>query len=446
MEYEKCLISRLPEDVQREVFLGNFSVAEKLIDKYLEMNIPELLRNRLLYEKERMKRLRKDFPYTRKEALALLRENIAGFRDEELDALIEHGFVDRMYMDGEERFYSRFIHNLFFLNPEMERRRIRRDEERENIRKIVNSAIDRILKERKGRKYKVRAGIKLKIKAYDDRPFRVWLPFPKEIYPLSNVRLVEAIPENFEISDNSTEQRTIFFESESREYLVEFEYIVAERYTEVDIGKIDEDISGMDKYLSEKPPHILFTPYLRRLAENIAGEERNPYLRAKRIYDWITRNIRYSYVREYSTYENIPEFVATSLRGDCGMQALLFITLCRILGIPARWQSGWFVSPIKASPHDWAEFYISPYGWLPADLSFGGARRNTEKYRAFYFGNLDAYRMIANTDIQGNFIPTKKYLRSDPVDNQRGEAETEDRNIYYDEMEYEMFVKKFEEL
>jgi len=32
------------------------------------------------------------------------------------------------------------------------------------------------------------------------------------------------------------------------------------------------------------------------------------------------------------------------------------------------------------------------------------------------------------------------------VDNQRGEAETEEGNIYYDEMEYEMFVKKFEEV
>ena len=128
------------------------------------------------------------------------------------------------------------------------------------------------------------------------------------------------------------------------------------------------------------------------------------------------------------------------------MQALLFITLCRISGIPARWQSGWFITPFHGSPHDWAEFYISPYGWLPADLSFGGARKNIEKYRTFYFGNLDAYRMIANTDIQGNFVPPKKYLRSDPVDNQRGEVETEERNIYYDEMEYYIFVKKFEEV
>ena len=37
-------------------------------------------------------------------------------------------------------------------------------------------------------------------------------------------------------------------------------------------------------------------------------------------------------MREYFTISNISEYAATNLKGDCGVQAILFITLCRIAG------------------------------------------------------------------------------------------------------------------
>ena len=52
------------------------------------------------------------------------------------------------------------------------------------------------------------------------------------------------------------------------------------------------------------------------------------------------------------------------------MQAMLFITMCRCAGVPARWQSGWETKPVGSSQHDWAEFYVEPWGWLP--YHFGG--------------------------------------------------------------------------
>ncbi|MBQ1390950.1 MAG: hypothetical protein IIY82_04315, partial [Firmicutes bacterium] len=47
-----------------------------------------------------------------------------------------------------------------------------------------------------------------------------------------------------------------------------------------------------------------------------------------------------------------------------------------------------------------------------------------ERECAFYFGNMDPYRMIFNTDIQEPFQPEKEQYRLDPYDNQEGEAET----------------------
>ena len=48
---------------------------------------------------------------------------------------------------------------------------------------------------------------------------------------------------------------------------------------------------------------------------------------------------------EYSTIENIPEYVLDNHKGDCGQVSLLFITLCRISGIPAHFQSGFMMHP-----------------------------------------------------------------------------------------------------
>lgn len=153
-------------------------------------------------------------------------------------------------------------------------------------------------------------------------------------------------------------------------------------------------------------------------------------------------------MRPYISILNIPEYAAYNLKGDCGVQAILFITLCRIVGIPSRWQSGLFVTPFSISPHDWAQFYIEPYGWLFADLSFGGNayRKNNIKKWNFYFGNLDPFRMVANSEFHYPLLPEKKFLRSDPYDNQIGEAEYLDRAIYQDEFDPIMQIIEAHEL
>ena len=76
-------------------------------------------------------------------------------------------------------------------------------------------------------------------------------------------------------------------------------------------------------------------------------------------------------------------------------------------------------------------FYIAPYGWLFADPSFGGSahRMGDSERNDFYFGNLDPFRMAANSELQADFDPPKTQLRIDPFDNQRGEAEYADVGI-----------------
>ena len=53
--------------------------------------------------------------------------------------------------------------------------------------------------------------------------------------------------------------------------------------------------------------------------------------------------------------------------------------------------------------------------------------------RKFYFGNLDPYRMVANSDFMVPFRTAKAHWRVAPYDNQVGEMETSDHGLTYGE-------------
>ena len=124
--------------------------------------------------------------------------------------------------------------------------------------------------------------------------------------------------------------------------------------------------------------------------------------------------------------------MATRLKGDCGVFALLFITLCRCAGVPARWQSGLYTTPLEIGMHDWAQFYVAPYG--------------LDYRRDFYFGNLDPFRMVAASEFQHEFDPPRRYMRYDPYDNQDGEAEYEDMPLLNSEIYTDQEMIEIEEL
>ena len=106
----------------------------------------------------------------------------------------------------------------------------------------------------------------------------------------------------------------------------------------------------------------------------------------------------------------------------------VLITLLRLNGIPARWQSGMMFSPTDYwNLHDWGQVYIAPYGWVPIDVTFGRMASNPD-IEWFYLGGLDGYRVAFNDEWGVPFFapgsPQAKHsFRSETVDSQRGEAE-----------------------
>lgn len=431
----KALAVGLPEDIQKLKWYGDFEGALRVIGLRLQGELPSMLRRRLELEREVLKTLPRQYPYSHQAAVALMRGSIEGFEEKELDHLRDENAVDWIYINGQLHYKNNFFSNLIKTRPNYATRLLdpSRLEQSARERAVLEQAVADMI--RQGRlSYRIRLRTTLKIQpefARVGERIRVHLPLPIEGFQAKNVRLLDASPQPKHIAAPDYPQRTAFFEQvlqPDQAFWVEYEYENHMNYVDPKPQRVLADQPAMAEHLGELPPHIAFTPYLRDLAREIVGGERNPLAKARLIYDFITTQVRYSFVRSYLTYENIPEYAATSLKGDCGMQALLFITLCRIVGVPARWQAGLYAMPLSAGEHDWAQFYIAPYGWLYADCSFGGSayRRGDHTLWNFYFGNLEPFRMPSNSAFQHDFDPPKAHLRFDPYDNQDGEAEYED--------------------
>lgn len=443
----------LPDDVLRLKNAGYIDAAQQKIDNLLSGFLPECMRKRLELEKHLMGLMDVgEYPCSREDALRILNEAFTDFKEAELNELMVAAAVDWIYINGEIHFHKLFLDNIIKTRPDY-RARLKRAEEntlQAARQKLLDDNIS-YMKHYGGRTAKITIRASIRINKQAERvgeKVRVHLPLPGICRQNKDIRILEASPEITLIAPEDAGQRTVYFETvlkPDQEFYVRYTYLNQVDYVEPDQAQVKGALPGFDT--GEQAPHIMFTPFMKELLAEIKGEEQNPLVIARKIYDFITVRMKYSFVREYAALDNISEYAAKNLKGDCGVQAILFITLCRLANIPARWQSGLFASETDTGCHDWAEFYIEPYGWLYADPSFGGSAYRlgqTERWH-YYFGNLDIFRMAANREIQSQLIPPKKYFRADPVDNQRGEVEYEDRGLDFSEFTAVQLTERIED-
>jgi transglutaminase-like putative cysteine protease len=183
----------------------------------------------------------------------------------------------------------------------------------------------------------------------------------------------------------------------------------------------------------------VFDKSLRRLSSEIVGDETQSTLIAQRIFRWVSENVPWAGAREYSTLHSLTDYALKRHHGDCGIQTMLFMSLCRLNGIPARWESGWITGP-QPNLHDWCAIYLKPYGWLPVDVSYGMQPSDDERTRWFYLGGIDSHRLVVNADYAQPLYPAKTFYRSEIVDFQRGEVEWRGGNLYFDQWTYDFHV------
>ncbi len=437
----------LPEDIQRRKEHGDYAGAIRLIDRQLSENgLTDAMRGSLLLQRKICQLLPTEFPYSKQEALQIVREYIPDFSLGELEELMDARRIRWIYVNGEERIFNRFFSSLCKALPGFGQRA---GVTLPGVESAVtgsreDSRLDLAIKKMQENgslttRIRIRATVKMKDAHFTPGMFlRAHLPIPAACGQQSDICIEKICPETGVLAPENAPQRTVCWEGyfqENQEFMVEYSYLHTAAYTDAYHGT---GIPGSyDFDLQEQPPHVVFSPYIQALCQELTQGKTEPLAKARAFYDFITLNMHYTYMPSYVMLENMAENCASSCTGDCGIFALLFLTLCRCAGIPAQWQSGLTAEPDFIGGHDWVRFYAEPYGWIFADPSYGTAavRAGKEERRQFYFGNLDPYRMVANSAFQVPFTIPKEQWRADPYDNQLGEIETDQRGFLFDEYE-----------
>ena len=444
---------------------GAFTEAAKMLSDRLAAERSPALRTTWLFEMDRLRRVRLDYSVNREKLWSQLQRSVRDVTREEFDRWIDEGRFDRRVIDGEEWFVYTSRSNLFWRYADAAARRLnaRSDSVFEhavlaNARAITGAADTENRPYVLPKRFSVTMNVSIDPKGIPTgRTVRAWLPIPRSFPFQKDFRLVRS-SRPAAIDQGSSPIRSAYlervFENDSTfDFEIEYEYThfgIKFPYAPELVEPYDPSDPIVQNYTREGP-HVVFTDTMRSTAASIADGMTNPLEKARAYYDWIAENIQYSYAIEYSTIRNISDYCLMNRYGDCGQEALLFITLCRMSGIPARWQSGWFTFPGGKTNHDWTEIYVRPWGWIPVDPYMGIFSRQylttlgTEEQQTvqdFYFGGLDQYRIAANSDHSQTLRPPKRGLRSDDVDFQRGELEYEDTNIYFDAMSYKVSVKE----
>ena len=427
----------LPEDVQRLKDYGDFDRAKTVIGLRLaNPKVPDILKARLRYELLILDELPHAYPHTPAQVLARLQAEVADFTQEELEGLRDDGTLDWIYVGGQVRYKDDCCESLLKTRVDYAPRFLNRQalaDKEESVRGLEEIIAHMKRNGHAHVRFRLRTTLTLQPEA--QRPgklIRVHMTLPLRDAQCVPGPHILTQPAAKHIAPEDAAQRTAYFEEiyqPGMRFVSEFTYDIDAPYVAPDPARVSAEQPCFAT--EELLPQIQFTPFIRALAQELKGEETNPLRIARKFYDYMTTNACYRFVRPYFTVPNIPEYFGAGLRGDCGMHALLFITLCRCVGIPALWQAGLYTRPDTIGNHDWARFYVAPYGWLYADGSFGGsAYRSGHLDRwNFYFGNLEPWRMVANSDIQQAFDPCGDLPRFDPYDNQSGEVAYEDRRL-----------------
>ena len=128
---------------------------------------------------------------------------------------------------------------------------------------------------------------------------------------------------------------------------------------------------------------IKSTPEIDKLAVDLAKGENNDYDKCKKIYKWITSNIKYDYekariiAKETRNTKSGTIICYQTRKGICFDYASLFISMCKANGIKVNLVTGLGYSGMAWGDHAWNQFYDTEQKkWINVDTTFGVSGSN----------------------------------------------------------------------
>ena len=443
-----------------QIDAGHFKAAQAAIETALaQPGVSAEQRQALLFQRERMRRILLDFTLSADEVEARVRKQIPDLTDAEFAKWNAAGLFEHQVIDGRTLYFKRSPGNLFRLSPEAVARRAVQapitDGPMESLndhqRAIFHAALDQHRASVLPQRLRMTQTLTVDADAVPaGKIVRAWIPYPQAIPgQQEDIRYVASVPAKHDIAPKSAPQRTVYLEKpavagQKTVFSVTYELTLLAQYHAIDPARVQAETitPELAPFVAERAPHIVFTDAMRAFSRKVVGEEKNPYRIAQKLFAAVDR-IPWAGAREYSTISNISDYALHAGHADCGQQTLLLMTLLRLNGIPTRWQSGMVFAADGSgysNIHDWGFLYLAPYGWVPMDVTTGRlhpAAGDDPALEWFYLGGLDNWRIAFNADYGRRFEPPKHHFRSDDVDSQRGEAEWDGGNVYFDQLDYD---------
>ena len=233
-----------------------------------------------------------------------------------------------------------------------------------------------------------------------------WMPEDRPGQKVLEFTVLEA-PDSFRITRDPRYGRSwIYAESKANKPLkvvTEFKVLRQKISGMADASKTrpltDEHRRAFAMELRKDEKHMEVTPKFQKIADDLAGNEKNPVVQARRFFDFVIEKSEH-YSKSGSNPKGLclgdaNECLAGT--GDCCTdQHALFIALCRARGIPCRLMYGSRLKPENAGKdHDpgyrcWPTFFAPDLGWVPLDISSADTAGDRA---AEWFGGLDENRV-----------------------------------------------------
>jgi transglutaminase-like putative cysteine protease len=260
------------------------------------------------------------------------------------------------------------------------------------------------------RTYAISYSVDIKVdKAEGPNSLYLWLPRPVTSSSQRNVRLLSRNTEPFIENYRGTSLFQMKDLQSGAAAAITLSYLVEVYAVETDIRANSlpsgsKTSSALSAYTAPGDLIPSDNPRVRELAASVVGREQNPYLKARRIYEYILNEVTIRWAGPEGGPPDAPVakdllLVIEEKRADPYMAALLFCALCRSAGVPAIPVSGVLIDRNRlCASHYWAEFWIDGFGWVPVDPALGGGgapplfvlRADRANY---YFGSLDNQRI-----------------------------------------------------
>ncbi len=385
----------------------------------------------------RMDKILATYPHTEQDVRRMIRDKYPDATRSQIDEVIDERKLPQILIGGEIHYFESFLNTLYHVYPAFRRR-----EEKGALGRVSKlfDIMSPYLYETathdpgKTRLNPIHYEAEGRVTVSRDRLgqkglLRIWAPLPLITPHQTDVEIVSIEPRQYvkyplklngdiglvylEVPlDELTDDLTLSTHFTMTRYEKRFSVDPGQ------VGPFDKSSALYERY-TQSAKNIAITRGIRDTAQEVVGEETNPYLAAKKLYEHVVYETEYSYTPHMALEAlNIPEsvYVHEHRYGDCGAQSMYFAALCRAAGIPARAAGGMQLFPgskTGCADHFWTQIYLPNYGWIPVDPSVGQIARympdlpedKRDLFIQYFFGNLDPFRYLIQVDVDLPLIP-----------------------------------------